>query len=157
FANVEPMPATGGRPLHRRAGSHSLSGVLAMKRWPYIPLALTLAGSAAIVCCPDTPEPAEPDTPSHAEAMTTPDPETVVLRNWAREQIAREAAAGRRSLVEAAALFRKLNRLPPEWHELLRLENAYVGWALSAPVHTEEERLCRQVVQWVDGLRLSKS
>ena len=39
--------------------------------------------------------------------------ERMALRILAKRHIAREAAAGRRPLVEAAALFGELNRLPP--------------------------------------------
>ena len=74
-------------------------------------------------------------------------PTTMRLRLLAKRRIAYEAAASRRSLVEAAALFRELNRLPPaapdlalgDWDETL----------LRVPVRTDEERLCRQVVEWV--------
>jgi hypothetical protein len=70
-------------------------------------------------------------------------------------QLAREVAAGQRSLVEAAALFRELNRLSPDVSALTTPD--FDPSPLSDPVHTKEERLCRQVVQWVDTLRLVAS
>src|SRR5262249_30190005 len=85
-----------------------------MKRWHHIPLALTLAGAVAVVCCPRTPDPAEVPPPAEAEVLAERVPETAVLRVNAKKLIAREVVAGRRSLLEAAALFRELNRLPPE-------------------------------------------
>jgi hypothetical protein len=63
--------------------------------------------------------------------------EVVVLRIFAKRHIAREAAAGRRSLVEAAALYGELNRLPP------------AGRLVNSPYlsgNTEAEWLCRQVI-----------
>jgi hypothetical protein len=64
------------------------------------------------------------------------------LRIPAKQLVAREAADGRWSLVEAAALFRELDRLPPALH------NDFLPPGLGG-VRTEEERLCRQVIYWV--------
>ena len=127
-----------------------------MIRWPYLPLALTLVGAVAVVCCPRTPDPAEVTPPAETEALAEGVPEAAVLRVNAKKLIAREVAAGRRSLVEAAALFGALNRLPPRSTDLAR-QDLHHDWALRVPARTEEERLCRQVVEWVDGLRRSES
>jgi hypothetical protein len=62
----------------------------------------------------------------------------MTLRVMAKRHIAREAAAGTRSLVQAAALFRILNRHPPAL--LVRVR-------LSGPAHSEEEELCWQVIR----------
>jgi hypothetical protein len=72
-------------------------------------------------------------------------PDTVYLRFYAKGQIARDAAAGRRSLFEAAALFRELNRLPPALPELSYSDR----FDTTLVVHNDEERLCRQVIWWV--------
>jgi hypothetical protein len=73
--------------------------------------------------------------------------DTVVMRMDAKRQIALDVAAGRRSLVEAAALFRELNRLPPAAADLTVGDRE--EFVLHAAVHNDEERLCRQVVEWV--------
>src|SRR5262245_43905561 len=80
--------------------------------------------------------------------LTDAIPDTIVLRVHAKLQIAREVAEGRRSLVEAAALFRELNRLPPAAPDLTLGDGNQS--ALRAPVSTDEDRLCRQVVEYVD-------
>jgi hypothetical protein len=126
-----------------------------MKRWPYVALACTLAGTVAVVCCPHVPEPAESIPTTETEASVAVVPKTAFLRFIAKKLIAREVAEGQRSLLEAAALFGALNRLPPETPELSPQDNSTYGWVLNDPVRTEDERLCRQVVQWVDAFRLS--
>jgi hypothetical protein len=126
-----------------------------MKRWPSLPLAVALTGALAVAFCPREPEPAELIPPAEHGVLLDGYPEDVILRELAKKRVARAAADGRRSLVEAAALFGKLNRHPPELPPLDLLDD--IPWAVSIPAHTEEERLCRQVVQWVDGFRLSES
>jgi hypothetical protein len=121
-----------------------------MKRWPYIPLALTLTVAVAVVCCPRVPEPAEPDTFPQAEVFGALVPETMALRIHVKHQIAREVAAGRRPLVEAAALFGALNRLPPESIELSRLGR--IDASLRLPKNTAEERLCWLVIAQVKAV-----
>jgi hypothetical protein len=64
----------------------------------------------------------------------------ITLRILAKERIAREAAAGARPLVQAAALFRELNRHPPAV--------VAAGHPSLLRGHTEEERLCWQVIQY---------
>jgi hypothetical protein len=76
-----------------------------------------------------------------------PAPAAVGLRGLAKRKIARDVAAGRWSLVEAAALFGELNRLPPG----LPAVSAVYGSRLPAADCTDEEHLCRQVVNWVDS------
>jgi hypothetical protein len=61
-------------------------------------------------------------------------------RNQRRAEGARAVAAGRMPLLEAAARFAALNRLPPEVRtDLSRLQY---------PGASEEERLCRDVIFW---------
>src|SRR5262249_12093428 len=55
------------------------------------------------------------------------------------------------------ALFRELNRLPPEPPALSLMDNTTHPWALRAPAHTEDERLCRQVIEYVAGLLRGES
>jgi hypothetical protein len=121
-----------------------------MKRWPYIPLALTLAAAGAVVCHPRAPEPDEPDTPPQAEVFRPLAPETTALRIHVKHQIAREVAAGRRPLVEAAALFGALNRLPPESIEPPLLDR--IDASLRLPRNTDEERLCWLVIAQVKAV-----
>jgi hypothetical protein len=63
----------------------------------------------------------------------------------ARERVARDAAAGRRPLREAAALFRELNRRPTGTAAPDHPDPD--GPPLAIPLDTEEGRLCLQVVQ----------
>jgi hypothetical protein len=123
-----------------------------MKRWRIIPLAVALIGALAATFCPRQPDEAIPTAEAEANAQRYP--EVAVLRLIAKKRIANEAAAGRQSLTEAAALFGALNRLPPEAPALSRLDVYRNGWVLTDPVRTEDERLCRQVLQWVDALRI---
>src|SRR5262249_9606431 len=73
-------------------------------------------------------------------------PDTIVLRQLAKNFVAREVAAGRRSLVEAAGLFEALNRLPPAPPPLPPYPNPR---ALLLPGRTEAERLCPQAVVYL--------
>lgn len=63
----------------------------------------------------------------------------VLLRTTAKDQIGRDVIAGRLSLVQAAALFGALNRIPPQPQS--------TSWRFRFPADTEEERLCRQILQ----------
>jgi hypothetical protein len=65
-----------------------------------------------------------------------------------KERVARELIDGRLILFEAAALFRRLNELPPR---------STVSLALYHRGDSEEERLCRHVIEWVRTLMLRRS
>jgi hypothetical protein len=114
-----------------------------MKITPHKFLAVILAVALLVTCWPRP-----RDTTGVAGRQAVPDARQ--LRWVAKELIAREVADGRRSLVEAAALYGALNRLPPATREL--------NWEdeddsrLHAPAQTNEERLCRQVIRWVQRL-----
>jgi hypothetical protein len=122
-----------------------------MKLTPRKFLAITLAVALPVTFWPHPPGGERlPGTTGVAGQQAARD--TRHLRWVAKELIAREVADGRRSLVEAAALYGALNRLPPATRELVRED---VGDSpLHAPVRTDEERLCRQVVRWVQRLFL---
>jgi hypothetical protein len=104
-------------------------------------LAVSLAGSLAVVFCRPAPGPVDIEPPAEPPADTWPDRLAVYV---AREQVARAAAAGRRSLAEAAALFRALAGGGPA--------AADAGMPpLRIPADTEAGRLCRQVVLCADA------
>jgi hypothetical protein len=125
-----------------------------MQRWPYCFLALAVAVTVAAVFAPHSPEPVEPDNPSAIDALARPVPETMALRVWAKYQIAHDVAAGRRGLLDAAALYGELNQLPRVVN--LSREDVYKSpWR--DPVRTDEERLCRQVVTWVQQLLIREA
>jgi hypothetical protein len=72
---------------------------------------------------------------------------TVPARIFAKRLIARDVVAGGRSLLEAAALFRELNRLPPK---LPDMPLGYpIVWTQPGPARSAEEQLCWQVISWV--------
>jgi hypothetical protein len=116
--------------------------------------ALASAGALAGVYWPWAYENPEPDPPPGIIVTDGPLPESMTLRFLAKQHIARDVVAGRMSLIEAATLFRVLN-LPADLDALNR-EGAHC-WVLTEPVHTEDERHCRQVVQWVSALGLTDS
>src|SRR5262245_50325543 len=135
------MSAAGGSYLPHRTAPHCLFGVLAVNRWPVIALALALSGAVAVVFCPRAADPAEAIAPPACDEFAEGYPETVALRSLAKKFIATETASGRRSLVEAAALFRELNRLPHEFTVLVRPD----GFP-HLPGRTDAELLCLQVI-----------
>jgi hypothetical protein len=110
-------------------------------------LAVAIAVALPVVYCRRTPGPDGPAEPPVSEALTAPPPETALLRLAAKLQLAREVADGRRTLWEAAALFRELDRLPPPPIELSRLDG--VDQSLPIAGRTEAERYCRHVVAQV--------
>jgi hypothetical protein len=105
-------------------------------------LALTLGrrpGDAA------EPPPAD-DAPPFVE-YHGPSPVAIEVRLRAKRAIALDVAAGRRRLVEAAALFGALNRQPPALTE--PPVEVYRNKFVPIPARTAEERLCWQVACWV--------
>jgi hypothetical protein len=119
-----------------------------MNRWPMIILTFALAGSAVCLVVWRVVESAESRPCPCEEVAEDQNTEATILRIFAKRQLARETAAGRRSLVEAAALFRELNRLPPA---LQPAEGPFLTG------RTEEERLCRQVIGYVANLEHDRS
>lgn len=90
------------------------------------------------------PRPSELDDPPEANPAE-PLPEIVLLRNHARTRIVDEVIDGRRSLLEAAALFRELDRLPPT----AAVQFGRIPFPLPITTRTEEEQYCRAVAVWV--------
>jgi hypothetical protein len=117
-------------------------------------LAVVLVGAlTVIVGCPieeDDPLAALAADDAVRSISARPISAVLPLRILSKEQIAWEVAAGRRSLVEAAALFGALNRVVPAAPGLVTHDNYYSD--LQVPVRTDEERLCQQVVDWVAGI-----
>lgn len=117
-----------------------------MRVSPHKFLAVALAGSLGIVFirCPS--DPLEPLSPQYidpeAEALAASVPDIVPLRLAAKDLVTQDVIAGRRSVFEAAALFRELNRLPPE-----PVKPSLFDPSLSIPADMEEGWLCRQVVE----------
>jgi hypothetical protein len=112
-----------------------------MRVSPHKVLAVALVVALPVAFCRRPPEPDPATQPVIGEAVGESGPEVVGLRALAKGLLARAAAAGRRSLFEAAALFRELDRLPPA-----SAAPAGLDPALRIPVDTEAGRLCRQVV-----------
>jgi hypothetical protein len=113
-----------------------------MTRRPCLLTFTLAAAAAAIVLCWYVAEPAPPDPLTWDEA-SEPIPETYQLRVVAKRQIAREVAAGRWQLLEAASLFRALDRQPPA---------TYPPYRRDLPWRTEEEWYCRNVILFVANL-----
>jgi hypothetical protein len=105
-------------------------------------------------CPSDTvePPPATDDNPA-AAGMLPGWPDIVPLRMLAKDLVAREVLASRLALVEGAALFGELERLPPELGDPPRLDGR--NDAVRIPGRTREERLCQHVIAHaVAALRL---
>jgi hypothetical protein len=98
-----------------------------------------LAGCLILVFCWPT---SEPEAPAAAEVPEEQTRSTILLRHLAKVFVARETAGGSRSLLEAAALFGELNRIPPASPEL-------DGDPTDDEPRDEGVRLCREVITWV--------
>jgi len=103
-------------------------------------LGLAAIGAIVVVLARRDREPHKTDRSVPDAVAADPTLEITVLRTFAKQQVAREAAVGDRPLAEAAVLFGELNRVPPE---LVPADHS--------PLHgrTEGERLCRQVISYV--------
>jgi hypothetical protein len=112
-------------------------------------IVLALATVAAVVTFRGGPG---PDTPADAiatdAALIAPWPEVVRLRALAKDRLAREVAAGRLPLLEAAALFRELDRVPPSV-EPARLDGADASVLI--PGRSDAERWCQRVLAHVQA------
>ncbi|MFO0810311.1 MAG: hypothetical protein U0746_16940 [Gemmataceae bacterium] len=101
--------------------------VLAIRPW----------GSDDDTACPEP-------IPAEVQRMTS---DITFVRIAAKEIIANEVIQGRRTLFEAAALFKSLNQLPPSAQPPTNLDLA----GLPIPTRTEEELLCWQVASCVQA------
>jgi hypothetical protein len=116
-------------------------------------LSIVAVGSVAITFLgPRGTDTAPPPLPADVAA---PRPRAAALRSIAKKRIADDVAAGRRTLVEAAALFGALNRLPPTALDPSIGDAQYSQ--MPAPARTDEERLCRQVITWVENILLREA
>lgn len=107
----------------------------------YVALAFVAAAGLFFALRPRPPEPDDPPDADPTEQLS----EVVHLRIQAKARIAREVIAGRRPLLEAAALFRELDRLPP----VAEVQFGWIPVRLPFPTRTEEEKYCRSVAVWV--------
>jgi hypothetical protein len=122
-----------------------------MRRPPVRILGLAaVAALLATILCRRAPGPETPPPPAAdpQEAMRQPLPETALLRPVVKSRLAREVIAGRLSLRQAAAHFAALNRLPPQAADSSNIDPQVQPPRL--PPRTEEERLCWQVISYVD-------
>jgi hypothetical protein len=116
-----------------------------MIAWPRAVLAVALTGSLAFVYC--MPAPVALDPPVNPMAAPWPDFAATVE---AKDQLARDAAAGRRSLVEAAALFRALDDRRPAAPAPPCADPTDLP--LRVPADTAAGRYCRQVVLYAHAI-----
>jgi hypothetical protein len=110
----------------------------------FLALALTAGALPLALSRCRLPEDMSPPPPDAIEQVEEGYSEAQALRLVAKDRIARDAADGRVSLLEAAALFRELNKLPPAPARPTRVDSS-----LNIPADTEEAWLCRQVAAHV--------
>lgn len=99
------------------------------------------------------PTPSEPEPPQQPDPME-PFPESVFLRIYAKDRIAREVAEGRRSLWDAATLFRKLDGIVPattgQFHP--------IPFPRPEAMSTDDDAYCWTVIVWVwNGRKLDEA
>jgi hypothetical protein len=76
-------------------------------------------------------------------------PNAAIVRSYAKRQVVHDVVAGRHSLLAAAALFRELDRLPPQAPDLSPEIFDQVLGLPPAPSRSADERRCWQVIIWV--------
>jgi hypothetical protein len=107
-------------------------------------LAVAAVGSLAIVYVP---RPSEPESPPAPPSGAVPELVPVALRILAKDSITRAVIDGRLSLTEAAAMWGEVNRLLPGGRGLAFEDEHHLP--RRPPLRTDEERLCRRVIDWV--------
>ena len=117
-----------------------------MRVSPQIFLAIALVGSLAVVYGSRPPEPERLTAPPRPGAVREPPP--VALRILAKQSIVRAVIDGRLSLLEAAALWGEVNRLLPGGPGLAFQDEHHNP--SRPPLRTDEERLCRRVIDWIE-------
>src|SRR5262245_16069120 len=125
-----------------------------MQRLPHYLVVVVTAGAIAAVFGPRAREPTELDSSPDVVRLGVPFPESMTLRHLAKWRVARRAATGQLSLIEAAALFRVLNG--PTAAAMISSQHSKF-WVMSEPVRTENEQLCGQVVEFVSMIELDGS
>jgi hypothetical protein len=119
-----------------------------MTRFARLFLAAVMALSVVSAFVRRSPEPLEVPDGRKSEAgpgaIGEALPEVAFLRRFAKDFVAGEVVEGRRSAVEAAAVFRELDRLRPTPEEILQP----AGGAIPIP---DEERYRQQVINWVSA------
>ncbi|HEY1377156.1 MAG TPA: hypothetical protein VGF55_10205 [Gemmataceae bacterium] len=110
-------------------------------------LVVTLTGLAALALVSRPTDPDDTASPDPDPAALDGASRSIQLRTLAKGLAADDAAAGRLSLVEAAAVFAALDRLPPAPAPDPYLKFRTRGRHL--PDDTPEERLCLQVIGYV--------
>src|SRR5262245_11780999 len=114
-----------------------------MRLLPHVALILVVFG-ALIVTFGYSPGPADSGDPAIVDVAAPPYPEILATRPMAKRLVALDVAAGRCSLLQAAAQFAALNRLPPE-----QVTPTDFVPLLPIPVRTAAERLCGEVLFYV--------
>lgn len=116
----------------------------AVSRFLFPGLLLSLAVAAIATLWnssrPNGVEVAKPSWTMEAASAPPAEVEIIRLRDAAKNRVAAQVMAGELDLFEAAAHFRQINHEPPELMQL--------GYRL-LPGATDEEKLCREVIQWV--------
>ena len=102
------------------------------------------AGSLPVALYRPPPAGDTPPPPATIELVMEGAPANQAQRLIAKEQVARDVVAGRLSLLQAAALFRELNKLIPR-----PAKPTVVDTSIDIPADTDEAWLCRQVVYHV--------
>jgi hypothetical protein len=97
---------------------------------------------------PYSPPPSLPGT-GPVFNRTSDDFDVIAYRLDRKRQITKNVIDDEISLVEATAAFGRLNRLSPAAYDPAKGD--WIPAALTWPVATEEDRLCRQVYNWVSA------
>jgi hypothetical protein len=106
---------------------------------------LLVAGSLTMLFSEAPSEMDEPPLPVFSGLNREPITDALSLRIVAKFRIARNVIAGRFSLLQGAALFGALNRVPAQSAKL----SVFDPQVSRIRPHTDQERLCRQVVDYV--------
>jgi hypothetical protein len=106
-----------------------------------------VAGSLTVLLSETPPQRHEPLQPVFSDLNKKATNDALSLRIVAKSRIARNVVAGRFSLLQAAALFGALNKVPAQSAKLSVLDTQ--ASRLGIRPRADEERLCRQVIDYV--------
>jgi hypothetical protein len=119
-----------------------------MKPLPCLALTAALIAAGVVLIKRPTGEPAESAGAQQVDPLVArPWPESMQLSPFAREMLVREVIDGRRTLLQAATLFRELHL----WNGQPWDRPWVVLSGFRLPGGTPGERLCQQVEAWVRG------